>query len=161
MKATQKVKTLNRDELAGRHGEGSSTTLGDGYTDSVNDFITKNHQRLTRWCHRRYNGNGNDVMHTAIETALERRYEYMTFRLFRDLCREAARNLGIHRWVQDDQGTIILPPTQLAAERLDAHLAVAPGDDKPEFPADCIRAARKLMWLERKGQPCLWSGGVR
>jgi hypothetical protein len=167
MKTMQKTKTLTRDELAGRHGEGSSTTPGDGYTDSmprgaekIEDFFSLRYVSLSKWCHSRYNGSGGDVLNSVVVIATERGYTYMTMALFRMLAREAARDLQLARWVQSADGTIILPPTPKAAERLGAHLAVAPANDnKPEFPADCIRAARKMIRLEKKGQPCLWSAG--
>jgi hypothetical protein len=89
------------------------------------------------------------------------RYHHTNFSLFSRLCAEAARNLGIHRWQQDEEKTIILPPTDLAAERLSAHLAVAPSGEPTSRTAQELRAARKMIRLEKKGQPCLFSGGVK
>jgi hypothetical protein len=129
--------------------------------EKIDDFFAERYHSLSRWCQSRYNGSGQDVMHSAYELAIDR-YQHINFSLFASLCAEAARNLQIHRWTQDANRTIILPPTDLAAERLSAHLAAAPSDEQPDFPQDCIRAARKLVRAEKKGQLCFWTaGGVR
>jgi hypothetical protein len=160
MKNPKTEKTLNRDELAGRHGEGAAPMTGESHGCSIHEFVEKNHKQLVRWCCTRWNGSGGDVMHTAVVIAIERKYGHMTTSLFRLLCQEAARNLEIYRWTQDEDGTIILPPTLRAGERLDAYFAVAPVDDPPQFSADCILAARKMKRAEEKGQLNFWTGGV-
>jgi hypothetical protein len=124
--------------------------------EKIDVFFTARYDSLSRWCHGRYNGNGQDVMHGAYEIARERGYTHITFGLFASLCREAARNLQVARWQQDEEKTIILPPTERAAERLAAHMVSAPTDDPPAFPSDYVHAARKLVRAEKKGQPCLW-----
>jgi hypothetical protein len=164
MKTAQKVKTLNPESLAAGGDEGSSTTGKGGYIDSmphgaqkIDDFFTLRYQRLSRWCHQRWNSSGGDVMNSAVVIAIEGGYTYMTFSLFRRLCREAARKLRLNHIVYTADGVIILPPTELSAQRLQEHLSVAPAGEQPEFPSDCIRAAKKLVRAEKKGQPNLWT----
>jgi hypothetical protein len=162
MKTTLKEKTLNPEMLAGAGTEGSSATQErEGYSSSIHDFIEKNYQRLSRWCHQRWNSSGGDVMNSAVVIAIEGGYTYMTFSLFRRLCREAARKLRLNHTVYTADDVIILPPTLRAAERIEAHIAVAQADDPPEFPADCIRAARKMIRQEKKGQMHFWAGGAK
>lgn len=120
----QPRKTLNPEMLAGAGVEGSSTppTVEEGYADSVAKFAEKNYQRLSSWCHARWDGQGQDVLHEAIRLAAGEKkedgtwqrkpLEYMTFSLFRRLCREAARNLGIYRTVYTADGVILDPPRE-------------------------------------------------
>jgi DNA-directed RNA polymerase specialized sigma24 family protein len=158
-KRTATEKTLNPEMLAGAGIEGSSTTpsVEEGYSHSISDFMEKNYRRLSRWCDSRWNGQRQDVMHEAAVIAIERRYEYMTFSLFSSHSREAARNLQVARWTHDAEKTIILPPTERAAERLDAHHATAQADE-PAFTAGEMKTARRLLRAEKRGQPCLWVG---
>jgi hypothetical protein len=128
--------------------------------EKIDDFFTLRYHSLSRWCHQRWNGSDGDVMHSAYELAAKR-YTHINFGLFCVLAREAARNLGVHRWTQDEEKTIILPPTPRAAERIEAHLATAIADDPPEFPSDGIYMARKLVRQEKKGQLNFWGGGAR
>jgi hypothetical protein len=129
--------------------------------EKVDDFFELRYASLSRWCCSRWNGSGGDVLHSAWELAIKKQYAHINFSLFAMLAQEAARNLQIARWTQGGRWTIILPPTSRSAERLTAHMAVAPADNdnQPEFPADCRRAARRLIRQEKKGQMHLWSTG--
>lgn len=117
----KKEKTLNPEMLAGAGVEGSSTPLdGESHTISVSEFAEKNYRRLSQWCHARWNGSGQDVMHEAIRLAAGEKnedgtwqrkpVEYMTLSLFRRLCQEAARNMGIYRTSYTTAGVILEPP---------------------------------------------------
>jgi len=74
------------------------------------EFFEKNNRKLLGYCHRCWNGSGEEVFWEAVNRSLK--YEYMTFSLFNDLCHSAARNLKISRWQHDEEGTIILPPVR-------------------------------------------------
>lgn len=144
MKKRQSGKTPNVSRFAAGHVEGSSTTsVEEGYTDSVADFAQKNYQRLLGWCHSRWNGQGQDVMHEALQLAAGekeknkyKRYplQYMTFSRFRDLCREAARNLGIYRTVYTADGVIIEPPRE--------GMATLPADNGRQMDERILAAMR-------------------
>jgi hypothetical protein len=129
--------------------------------EKVDDFFTQRYDSLNRYCHSRWNGQGGDVLHSAWELAKKHEYTHINFSLFGKLCLNAARKLRLRYTIYTADGVIILPPTERAAERVESHLAAAPADNdnQPEFPADCRRAARRLIRQEKKGQMHLWSTG--
>jgi hypothetical protein len=90
----------------------------------------------------------------------KREYTHINFSLFCSLAADAARKLRLNHIVYTADGVIILPPTELSAQRLQEHLSVAPAGEQPEFPSDCIRAARRLIRQEKKGQMHFWAGGA-
>lgn len=115
-------KTLNVSWFAAGHAEGSNPPDREGYSPIVADFTEKNYQRLLGWCHKRWNGSGQDVLHEALNLAggkknedgtwARKPLEYMTFNRFCDLCREAARNLGVYRTAYTKDGVIFEPPRE-------------------------------------------------
>jgi hypothetical protein len=63
---------------------------------STAEFFEKNYVKLSRYCRSRWNGQGEDVMHQAMQIALEKKYAYMTFSLFTLIAKGAARDLGVY-----------------------------------------------------------------
>jgi len=116
-------KTPNVSRLAAGHVEGSSPTPGEeGYTDSVAEFVQKDYHNLSRWCHSRWNGSGQDVLHEAIRLAAGEKnkdgtwervpLQYLTFTLFARLAAEAARGIKLRQWRHTPDGVVIEPPRE-------------------------------------------------
>lgn len=107
--------------------------------EKVETFFEKNYNSLSKFCHSRWNGRGDDVLHSAFVIA-KQRYKKINFSLFTKITREAARSI-CNGWMHDDEHTIILPPTSLAGERLAKVLAVA--DDDFYVEDDIVAFLRK------------------
>jgi hypothetical protein len=60
---------------------------------SVDEFFVEHYHSLLKFCTAKWNGNGQDVLHTAYELISSSGYEYCTFTLFCLKAAEAARNL--------------------------------------------------------------------
>lgn len=106
----KKEKTLSADQLAGARAEGSNPPDREGCTNSVADFLEKNHSKLLRACHARWNGSGEDVLQAA--AILCAGAKKINLKYFMMKAREAARNLDLRQWRHTPDGVVIEPPRE-------------------------------------------------
>ncbi len=88
-------------------------------TVSLTSFFSNNYSKLVQISHSRYGDQAEDVVQTALCIAIERKYEPVTMSLMLVLLREAARDLRIAEWAQDEVGTIIIPPDEQIGLRVE------------------------------------------
>lgn len=116
----------------------------------VDEFFEVRYADLRRYCRAKWDGMGEDVLHEAYVIAIER-YKHINFSLFTFLCTEAAREVEMYRYGHDENGTIIMPPTAKAAERLMLQV-----EDEDEHVKRLTRIAKKMAREHRTGQMCLF-----
>jgi hypothetical protein len=119
-------------------------------------FFTNNYIKLLNIAKKQYGQEGENIAHEAIRIALER-YDKITISLMILLFREGARSLRNGQWSQNDDGTIILPPTEEIGVRVaDAvrQSTEAAGDVRYEFRpgVDSNKLRKWLRKSEKKGQ---------
>lgn len=118
----------------------------------VDKFFEANYNSLARYCRAKWNGSGRDVLHQAYVIA-RTRYKHINFSLFVTICDESIRNQDMHLYAHDDNGTIILPPTKKAAERLMKET------EEDEHVKKLTKIARKMAREHKTGQMCLFLAG--
>lgn len=126
------------------------------------EYFLENLKSLKKWCESRWNGSGGAVYNQAFlgqfdPQSGQKKYPYMTFSLAKQLFKQAARDMGLNDVVYTDSETIYLPPTERAAERLDAHNAAAEPDPDGGYNENEIKLAKKMLRKQKKtGQQILW-----
>lgn len=122
----------------------------------IAEFFESHYPTLLKYCHRNWNGNGNDVLHQTFVKASER-YTTINFSLFRLLALEAARDMGLFYTTYNEECVVLLPRSEHNALRLEKAKAVADDDSNVEVSPGAKAHAKRLLREETRGQLHFWS----